>query len=153
MRLYAARDKNTGKLVSGITNPSHKFWQRQGDWESAIRRYNCDRYKRGNYDLELVTYELVEVKEGEELSMNSYSFEVAHGYQILFGCVTASSKEEAEQKILNQDWDDIIDEYDSETLTEGYEIVDIWWWNGDFQEKCHDDYIVFVTERRSKWEN
>lgn len=63
MRLYAARDKNTGKLVSGITNPSHKFWQRQGDCESAIRRYNNDRYKRSNYDLELVTYELVEVKE------------------------------------------------------------------------------------------
>lgn len=58
--------------------------------------------------------------------MNSYSFEVAHGYQILFGCVTANTKEEAEKKILNQDWDDIIDEYDSETLTEGYEIVDIW---------------------------
>ena len=35
MRLYAARDKNTGKLVSGITNPSHKFWQRQGDCESV----------------------------------------------------------------------------------------------------------------------
>ena len=58
--------------------------------------------------------------------MNSYSFEVAHGYQILFGCVTADTKEEAKQKILNQDWDDIIDEYDSETITEGYEIVDIW---------------------------
>ena len=65
MRLYAAMDKNTGKLVSGITNPSHKFWQRQGDCKSAISRYNCDRYKRGNYDLELVTYELVEVK-GED---------------------------------------------------------------------------------------
>ena len=66
MRLYAARDKNTGKLVSGITtNPSHKFWQRQGDCEYAIRRYNNSRYKRSNYDLELVTYELVEVKEGE----------------------------------------------------------------------------------------
>lgn len=63
MRLYAARDKNTGKLVSGITNPSHKFWQRQSDCESAIRRYNNSRYK--GYDLELVTYELVEVKEGE----------------------------------------------------------------------------------------
>lgn len=68
MRLYAARDKNTGKLISGITNPSHKFWQRQGDCESAIRRYNSDRYKRGNYDLELVTYELVEVKEGETVN-------------------------------------------------------------------------------------
>ena len=65
MRLYAAKDKNTGKLVSGITNPSHKFWQRQGDCESAIRRYSNSRYKRGNYDLELVTYELVEVREGE----------------------------------------------------------------------------------------
>ena len=58
--------------------------------------------------------------------MKSYSFEVAHGYQILFGCVTADTKEEAKKKILNEDWDDIIDEYDSETLTEGYEIVDIW---------------------------
>ena len=66
MRLYAARDKNTGKLVSGITNPSHKFWQREADCKSAISRYNCDSYKRGNYDLELVTYELVEVKEGED---------------------------------------------------------------------------------------
>ena len=36
MRLYAARDKNTGKLVSGITNPSHKFWQRQGDCEYDV---------------------------------------------------------------------------------------------------------------------
>ena len=51
--------------TSTITNPSHKFWQRQGDCESAIRRYNNSRYKRSNYDLELVTYELVEVKEGE----------------------------------------------------------------------------------------
>ena len=58
--------------------------------------------------------------------MKNYNFEVAHGYQILFGCVTADSKEEAKEKILNEDWDDIIDEYDSETLTEGYEIVDIW---------------------------
>lgn len=66
MRLYAARDKNTGKLVSGITNPSHKFWQRRGDCESAIRRYNRDMYKRTNYDLELAVFELVEVKETAE---------------------------------------------------------------------------------------
>ena len=65
MRIYAARDKISGKLVSNITNPSHKFWQRKGDCESAIRRYNSNRYKRGNYDLELVEYELVEVKEEE----------------------------------------------------------------------------------------
>lgn len=63
MKLYAARDKNTGKLISTLTSPGHKFWQRRCDCEAAISRYNCDRYRRGNYDLELVVYELVEVKE------------------------------------------------------------------------------------------
>lgn len=63
MKLYAARDKNTGKLVTGLTNPSHRFWHRRGDCETAIKRYNESRYKRHNYDLELVTYELVEVRE------------------------------------------------------------------------------------------
>lgn len=63
MKLYAARDKNTGKLVSGLTNPSHKFWQRRADCEAAIRNYNSSRYKWHDYDLELVIYELVEVKE------------------------------------------------------------------------------------------
>ena len=63
LKLYAARDKNTGKLVSKITKPGHKFWQRRWDCKSAIDRYNCSSYKRGNYDLELVEFELVEVKE------------------------------------------------------------------------------------------
>ena len=65
MKLYAARDKNTGKLVSDITNPKHKFWQRQGDCEYAIKRYNYspNKYKTKNYDLELVKFELVEIKE------------------------------------------------------------------------------------------
>ena len=63
MKLYAARDKNTGKLVTDLTSPGHKFWHRKGDCENAIRNYNSNRYRRGNYDLELVTYELVEVKE------------------------------------------------------------------------------------------
>ncbi len=58
--------------------------------------------------------------------MNSYGFEVAHGYQILKGYVTAENKSEAKQKILNEDWDDIIDEFDTDEFTEGYEIVDIW---------------------------
>ena len=65
MKLYAARDKNTGKLVNDITSPSHKFWQRKGDCESAIKKYNYSpyRYKTKNYDLELVKFELVEIKE------------------------------------------------------------------------------------------
>ena len=58
--------------------------------------------------------------------MNTYGFEVAHGYKILRGFVTADSEEEAVQKVYNQEWDDIIDEFDCDTLTEGYEIVDFW---------------------------
>lgn len=58
--------------------------------------------------------------------MNSFGFEMAHGYQILKGYVSAENKKEARQKILNEDWDDIIDEFDTDEFTEGYEIVDIW---------------------------
>lgn len=58
--------------------------------------------------------------------MNNYGFEVAHGYEILKGYVSAENKEDAEKKILNEEWDDIIDEYDTDVLTEGYEIIDIW---------------------------
>lgn len=62
MKLYAARDKNTGKLVNDITNPSRKFWQRKGDCGKAIRSYNggYTRARKG-YDLELVEFKLVEV--------------------------------------------------------------------------------------------
>ena len=58
--------------------------------------------------------------------MSNLGFEVAHGYQILKGYVSAENKKEARQKILNEDWDDIIDEFDTDEFTEGYEIVDIW---------------------------
>lgn len=58
--------------------------------------------------------------------MNSFGFEVAHGYQILKGYVTAENKSGAKQKILNEEWDDIIDEFDTDEFTEGFEIVDIW---------------------------
>ena len=60
--------------------------------------------------------------------MSSFGFEVAHGYQILKGYVSAENIKEAKQKILNEDWDDvnIVDEYDTDYLTEGYEIIDIW---------------------------
>ncbi len=63
MKLYAARNKNTGKLVSDITNPSRKFWQRRGDCVHAISKYNCRRCK--TYNLELVVFELVEVEDDE----------------------------------------------------------------------------------------
>lgn len=53
--LYAAKDTKTGKLVSNITNPSHKFWQRRGDCEKAIVHAN----KTGR-SLELVVLKVTE---------------------------------------------------------------------------------------------
>ena len=58
--------------------------------------------------------------------MKIYGFEVAHGYEILKGIVDANSKEDAKTKILEEEWEDIIDTYDVEDCTIGYEIIDIW---------------------------
>ena len=70
--LYAARDTSTGKLVSDITNPRRKYWDKKGNAQSAIDYYNRSyanrdfRYStnKGKHGIiELVTFELVEVKE------------------------------------------------------------------------------------------
>ncbi len=67
--LYAAREIETGKLVSDITNPRRKYWDRKGNAINAIDAYNnnvCWRYNKGNHGkLELVTFELVEVKDND----------------------------------------------------------------------------------------
>ena len=70
--LYGARDTSTGKLVSDITNPRRKYWDKRGNAESAIDFYNR-RYankklnpgvNKGEHGfIELVKFELVEVKE------------------------------------------------------------------------------------------
>ena len=65
MFIYAVRDKNTGKIVKDITNPGHKFWEVKGYCQKAIDNYNKGNYYRRRnpkYDLEMVTYELVEVQ-------------------------------------------------------------------------------------------
>lgn len=60
MKLYAVRDKSTGKFVSDITNPRHKFWEKKGSCESAIKSYNPNRTStqrrtiHNKEDLELV---------------------------------------------------------------------------------------------------
>lgn len=59
-RLYAVRDMETGKLVSDITNPRRKYWDRMGNAKSAIQ-YAGLRAK--NRRLKLVVFELVEVDE------------------------------------------------------------------------------------------
>lgn len=67
--LYAARDTVTGKLVSDITNPRRKYWDRQGNAQAAIDKYNriyanhditIDNGR--HHKLELVVFKLVEVK-------------------------------------------------------------------------------------------
>ena len=61
LKLYAVRDTTTGKLVSNITNPRRKYWDRKGNAINAIQ--GAPQYKRCH--LELVTFNLVEVKDGE----------------------------------------------------------------------------------------
>lgn len=73
MFLYAARDTVTKQLVSDITNPKRKYWDRKGNAVKAIDAYNktyagktFSRYgtNRGMHNtVELVTFELVEVKD------------------------------------------------------------------------------------------
>ena len=68
--LYGARDIVTGKLVSDITNPRRKYWDKKGNAVAAIDYYNQGYANRklpysankGEHNtIELVTFELVEV--------------------------------------------------------------------------------------------
>lgn len=59
LRLYAARDTITGKLVSNITTPRKKFWHRKESAKEAICRATSGRYPIYK-SLELVTFKLVE---------------------------------------------------------------------------------------------
>lgn len=62
------------------------------------------------------------------ITIKTFGFEVAHGYEILKGYVSAENKDSAIKKILNQEWDDILDEFDleSDEPIKDYEIMDIW---------------------------
>ena len=67
MKIYAARDKNTGKIVSNLTTRHKKFWDRKNACMRAINAYNSSRYRFGDYDLELVELVCVESKEFDRL--------------------------------------------------------------------------------------
>lgn len=58
--------------------------------------------------------------------MKSYGFLLAHGYTIMKGYSDAENEEEAKHKAVDEEWGDIIDEYDTDELTVGYEVTDIW---------------------------
>lgn len=57
-KIYAVRNKSTGKLVSDLTNPSKKYWSKRFFAEKAIRE-DCRA-------LELVVFKLVEVKDDDK---------------------------------------------------------------------------------------
>ena len=86
MRVYAARDKSTGKFVGNITSRSKKFWERKNDCTEAVSKYN--RYSWKKYDLEVV--ELVCVDANEYANFNKltdlYIKDTACDGQLFCGC-------------------------------------------------------------------
>ena len=54
--LYGVMDKLTGKLVSNITNPRHKYLETRKTAENAVRRF-MSRYYNIDRQLEVVEIE------------------------------------------------------------------------------------------------
>ena len=61
--LYGVVDKSTGKLVSNITNPRRKYWEKRVTAENAINNYKL-RYK-SKRQLEVVEIEC-RIKQNDE---------------------------------------------------------------------------------------
>lgn len=53
--LYGVMDKSTGKLVSNLTNPRHKYWETRKTAENAVRKFMSERY---NVDRKLEVVEI-----------------------------------------------------------------------------------------------
>ena len=54
--LYGVMDKLTGKLVSNITNPRHKYWETRKTADNAVKRF-MQRYYNIDRQLEVVEIE------------------------------------------------------------------------------------------------
>lgn len=54
--LYGVMDKSTGKLVSNLTNPRHKYWETRKTAENAVRKFMSRRYN-ADRQLEVVAIE------------------------------------------------------------------------------------------------
>lgn len=54
--LYGVMDKLTGKLISNITNPRHKYWETRKTAENAVRKFVSRRYN-AERQLEVVEIE------------------------------------------------------------------------------------------------
>lgn len=64
MKLYAARDKKSGKIVK-LTTRTNGYYVRKNDCRKAMNDYYSHSYRYGDYNLELVTFELHEVEDEE----------------------------------------------------------------------------------------
>ena len=54
--LYGVKNDSTGKLVSDLTNPRHKYWERKNNPREAIQR---DRWRAVKYgDAKLIPVEI-----------------------------------------------------------------------------------------------
>ena len=58
--------------------------------------------------------------------MKDYGFLVSHGYKVFKGYLQAESEKDILQTFIDDEWDDITDEYDTDELTVGYELVEYW---------------------------
>ena len=94
-------------------------------WKDSIRGY-WNLSAQGWIDLYEYLAENDEFDLKENRQMKTYSFEVAHGYELWEGYVVAESKEEAEKKILHKEWDCIVDVYDIDEYVDDYKIANIW---------------------------
>lgn len=54
--LYGVMDKSTGKLVSNLISPRHKYWETRKTAENAVRKFMSERYN-ANRQLEVVEIE------------------------------------------------------------------------------------------------
>lgn len=66
--LYAVKDTETEKIINGLTNPPHKFWQRKAQAQEALdRRGNRGVWDRGRRipreRLKLITLKVEEVED------------------------------------------------------------------------------------------
>ena len=59
-KIYGAREIESGKLVSDITNPRKKYWQQENACKQAISKHNSGRSFSQYGKLELVKFRLVE---------------------------------------------------------------------------------------------
>lgn len=59
-KLYGVLNTETNKLVSDITNPRHKFWEKKGYAESSIKRYHLSKYNKDNLKVVTISCNVIE---------------------------------------------------------------------------------------------